>query len=228
MNVREHMPAEEMVAELFFGLVMALNMTNIMRVALLGQENAYVVAAMGYAILGGNLAWGMADGVMNALARNVRLHREYYALKEIARLPEAEAEAKARRLVGEGLPRLQAELLDGGMLDMMAAHLVGKVRGKDLPHPHLGHEGFAVFVSTIALNVLAALPILAVYLFVGPISINDATLVANLVGMAILFVMGIYLGRHAHGRVHLYTGLVMMSIGLAMVAVTVLFGGGLG
>jgi VIT1/CCC1 family predicted Fe2+/Mn2+ transporter len=219
------MATEEIVTELFFGLVMALNLTNIMRVALIGQDNAYIVSAMTYAILGGNLAWGMADGVMNALSRNVRLHREYYALSDIATLPEAEARGKAKELVGKGLPRLQAELVDDSVLDVMADHLYQKVRGSKIPHPHLGQEGWVVLISTIVLNILSALPILAIYLFIGPISVNEATIIANIIGMAMLFALGIYLGRRTHGRIHLFTGLVMLSIGLAMVFVTVLFSG---
>jgi hypothetical protein len=222
-RMSDHMAAEEIVAELFFGLVMALNLSNIMRAALIGQDSAFVVSVMAYFILGGNLAWGMADGVMNALARNVRLHREYYALADIAALPEKEAKIKAKELVEAGIPRLQAELVDESILDIMAEHLVEKVRGQTLPHPHLGQEGYVVLLSTILLNVLAAVPIMAIYFFIGPINVNEATVAANVIGMAMLFGLGIYLGRHTHGRVHLYTGLVMMGIGLAMVAVTVLF-----
>jgi hypothetical protein len=224
----DHMAAEEIVAELFFGLVMALNLSNIMRAALIGQESAFVVSVMAYFILGGNLAWGMADGVMNALARNVRLHREYYALSDISTLPENEARAKAKKLVGDGLPRLQSELVDENILDIMAEHLMQKVRGKTLPHPRLGQEGYVVLLSTIFLNVLAAVPIMAIYFFVGPINVNEATVIANVIGMAMLFALGIYLGRRTHGGLHLFTGLVMMGIGLAMVAVTVLFSIGFG
>ncbi len=225
----DKMATEEKIAELFFGLIMALNLTNIMRLALVGQSNTFILNTVTFALLGGNLAWGLADGIMNALSRNVRLHREFYALDDLSRIEDSvAAKQEAKRIVKKGMPRLQAELVDDTMLDAMASHLVEQVRSKKITHPTLGAEGWTVLFMTVLLNLLAAFPILAVYFFVGPTSVNEATIIANLVGMVVLFIMGLYLGRHTHGRLHLYTGLVMMFIGLAMVFATVVLGGGFG
>jgi hypothetical protein len=217
-KMTDYMDVEEIITELFFGLIMALNIGNIMRLALVDQSDALILSVITFAIIGGNLAWGLADGTMNALARNVRLHHEHSTLELLSRLEdEQEARVESRRIVKDGMPPLQAGLMDDRIVDLMAAHLLERVREKKIPHPHLGNEGWVVLSSSILLNLVAAVPILVVWYLVGPESVNAATLLSNAVGMAFLFFLGLSMGRRASGRLNLFAGLAMMCVGLAIV-----------
>ncbi|MEI6796156.1 MAG: hypothetical protein WCK39_04760 [Methanomassiliicoccales archaeon] len=218
-KMTDYMDVEEIITELFFGLIMALNIGNIMRLALIDQSDAFILSVITFAILGGNLAWGLADGAMNALARNVRLHHEHNTLEHLSRLEdEEEARTEARRIVRDGMPPLQADLVDDRIVDIMAVHLIERVREKKMPHPSIGAEGWVVLFSSILLNLVAALPILMVWYLVGSESVNAATLISNVVGMVFLFFLGLSMGRRASGRLNVFAGLAMTCVGLAIVA----------
>lgn len=217
-------PGEALV-EGFFGLIMALDLSNFLRLALIGKDDALVMYTLSVAIIGCNIAWGLADGLMNALSNYYDNQRQYRFSQDLRGAPsDQQAMGIARDGLKGSFGPVVHELIDDRALDVLSSEVVRCARAKEPEAPRMGRTELAIGAITVAMNVLFALPILAVYLFLTPFGINLATLVANLVGMAILFAIGYYLDKKV-GPHHLYSGMLMAGLGFALLVIIIALGG---
>jgi hypothetical protein len=90
--------------------------------------------------------------------------------------------------------------------------------------PRSGREGATIMAITIFLNVVAALPILAIYFFTDFLGVNLATFFANLAGIGLLFYAGFAIDRKI-GNHRFYAGTMMAIMGFVLLAIIIALGG---
>jgi hypothetical protein len=226
MALTDYMDTDDMVTEFFFGLLMALDITNIMRLALIGQSDEFIISVILVGIVGCNFAWGLADGVMNALNQYYEKTKQYEFAQKLRGMPDGEA---ATRLASETLRGnmndLESKLVDDSALDELATTVVARSRSVELEKPKFGKAEYMVIVISTGLNLLAAVPILFVYSIGVFVSLNGATALANIVGLIMLFLIGYFMGKKAHSRRSMWAGFLMVGIGLIILVVVIAMGG---
>jgi hypothetical protein len=226
MALRDYMDEDDMATEFFFGLLMALDITNIMRLALIGQSDEFIISVILIGIVGCNFAWGLADGVMNALGQFLENTRQYEFAEKMRQLPDGEEAVElTARTLRDGMTPLQSDLVDDETLRDLSTRVIDKARRTHLEKPRFGKAEWMVLGISTGLNLLAAVPILFAYSIGVFVSLNGATAIANIVGLVMLFLIGYYLGKKASSRKSVYAGLAMVAIGLVVLAVVIAMGG---
>lgn len=203
----------ERVSEVIFGLLMALTFTGSLSVATAGRED---VRTMMIAALGCNLAWGLADAVMY-LVRTVTERTRRRTL--LARLRASDA-ATGQRLVTEALPPRIADTASVEALEDMRRRLA------ELPSAPegalLGARDFKGALGVFLLVVLATFPVVIPFMLFRETAI--ALRVSNVLSLAMLFVAGWALGRHAGGSPW-RSGLAMAVTGALLIGAIIALGG---
>jgi VIT1/CCC1 family predicted Fe2+/Mn2+ transporter len=204
----------ERIAELLFGLIMALTFTGSLSAAEAGRED---IRAMLVGALGCNIAWGIIDGVlylMGALGErgsNLTIYRAVRVTRDTAR---------ARRLISHALPPTIAAVLDPADFDRIHQRL------KLLPNPPLAPR----LIGSDWLGALGVFLIVFISLF--PVTIpfivmHDATRAmraSNAIAVAMMFMAGVAYGRVV-GWSPWAVGVVMVAVGSVLVALTIALGG---
>lgn len=221
-----HMDPEDAVIEMFFGLIMALDVSNILRLALIGQPDGTVMATLVVAVIGCNIAWGMADGLMNALSRHYDDIKQYKFVQMLKTSPSLEeASKRAMDAIRQDDDLIGGQTVDEAGLDVIGRELARCAMKEELVVPHLRREGAMIMIITIFLNVVAALPILGIYLlFTDYFGVNLATLFSNLAGIGLLFYAGYTIDRKI-GNHRYYAGMLMAIMGLVLLAIIIALGG---
>ncbi len=201
-------------SEILFGLIMVLAITGSFSVAGAGRAE---VRTMLIAALGCNLAWGVIDGVfylMGCLAEAAHKLRVWDAVRRSAD-PE-----EGRRVFAGALPAVVAFALQPARTGDDAPPVAGASRPPDRGllrrHDWLGAMGvfLLVFLSTF--------PVVIPFIFMKDVKL--ALRISNGIAVVLLFVVGYSFGRHI-GRHAIWTGIAMVVLGGALVALTIALGG---
>ncbi len=204
----------ERISEVLFGLIMVLTFTGSLSVAEAGRAE---VRTMLIGALGCNLAWGIIDGIlyiMGCLSDQGRGIRALRALRKTA-VPE-----EAHRVIADALPPMVAATLGPAEYESVRQKLV---RLPEPPsHPRIRKDewlgALAVFLWVFFITFPVAIP----FIFMN--DVGRAMRVSNVIAAVLLFLTG-----HAFGRAAEYhpwlTGLVMVMLGGALVAITIALGG---
>ena len=223
--VFEHISPTQAAVEFFYGLLMAMTLSNTLRLALLGGSAVDVVFVVSVAIFGCNLAWGIADGAVSVLTSHFQNQYYYRKVMQIKEGADHEAARElAAEVLSEALTEIQEDILDEEARRRMADVAIHAIKRKDITKPTLGRSQWMAAGWCVALNVAAALPFMALYQLGLFLDLNLVTLLANLAGAALLFFLGRFLDRRqgdGSGR----TGLVMVGLGMLMLAIIVALGG---
>lgn len=202
------------ISEVLFGLIMVLTFTGSLSVAESGRAE---VRTMLIGALGCNLAWGIIDGLfylMGCLSEKGR------GLRALRALRGAATPADGHRVIAEALPPLVAAVLGPQEYEPIRRRLAG------LPEPparpRLGRDewrgGLAVFLWVF----LTTFPVTIPFLFMKDVA--QALRVSNAIAVAMLFVTGYAFGRVAEYRPWV-SGIAMVGLGSALVALTMALGG---
>ena len=212
-NKRPLGPAQR-IGEALFGLIMVLTFTGSLSVADAGRDD---VRAMLIGAVGCNIAWGLIDAIfylMDCLSEQAGRIRLLHTMRRAA------APEDAHRIIAESMPPLVAATLGPAEYESIREKLV------QLPEPPLyprleKHDWLAalsVFVWVFAVTFPVAIP----FIFMNPLI--RAMRVSNAIAIVLLFLCG-----HAFGRIAGYrrwlTGLAMVALGSALVAITMALGG---
>jgi VIT1/CCC1 family predicted Fe2+/Mn2+ transporter len=203
----------ERVSEVLFGLIMALTFTGSLSVATADRSEVH---GMLIGALGCNIAWGLVDAVMFLLAALTDRGRNLAIFKEVR---SASDPARARALILEALPPVVAAAMPPEEVDAIRSRLAG------LPEPprfSITAADLRMAVAVFLLVFLATLPVALPFAFIH--DAHRALRVSNGIALAMLFLGGYYLGRHAGRRAWL-SGLLMLAIGVALVWATIALGG---
>jgi len=213
--IRRHLDPAARLGEALFGLIMALGFTGAVR---LGEEEANN-RALFIGILGCNLAWAIVDGVMYVLTALVERGRKLRLVREVLSAPTDEA----------ALQQIGREL-DGPLMTLTTPQERLQVHGWVLEILRRGGSEEARVERQDLLGGLAAslLVLLATFPVVVPFLVipdpNLATRISNLIGLVLLFLLGVRWGQIVGGRsIRIATGLTL--VGVVLVLITIVLGG---
>ncbi|MCG7844157.1 MAG: hypothetical protein MIO90_01845, partial [Methanomassiliicoccales archaeon] len=211
--------------EFFYGLLMALALSNTLRLALIGQPAEEISFVITVAILGCNAAWGIADGVVNVLTTHYQNLYFYRMIKSIKDGKDClMVRELAAEVLSEALTNIQDDVFDDETRRKMAEIAVRAIKRKDVVRPRLGRGHFQTAIWCLILNVAAALPFVLIYQLAPFITVNLTTLVANVSGGVLLFMLGSLLDRQLGGGQNRLSW-VMVGLGMFMLVVIVALGG---
>jgi len=202
------------ISEILFGVIMVLTFTGSFSVATAGQQET---RAMLIGAIGCNLAWGLVDAVMYLMTRLTERARRLLMLRSVRNAVDFR---DAQRKIADALPTEVASVLEKSELEVMRRRL------SQLREPRDG-QGFTRDDWLNALGVfllvfLSTFPIVLPFLFME--NASRALRASNGIAIVMLFMCGYSLGRYAGQRPWL-VGLVMVIVGAALVAITVVLGG---
>ena len=203
----------ERISEILFGLIMVLTFTCSFSVAGAGRRE---VKEMLLGALGCNLAWGIIDAIFYLMAR---LSEQGHGIVALRALKTADA-AEAHRIIADALPPRLAAALPEVEFQVMQRSLL------QLPEsparPRLTKDDWLAAAGVFLLVFLSTFPVTLPFIFIHQARL--ALRISNAIAIATLFWCGHEFGRYSGYR-PARVGLVMVAVGLAMVGVTIVFGG---
>lgn len=205
-------PADR-IAEVMFGLIMALTFTGSISISDAGRND---VRAMLIGALGCNIAWGLIDGIFYVMIGFADRGRDARALQAVR---NADDPAQAKALLAQTLPDQVAAVLTEEQLERIRVTL------KQAPAPIPPTPGIRELIAGLAVASLvfgSTLPIALPFLLFqdGQLAMR----VSNGIAIAMLFVAGALYARVVGGRAWLIGG-TMVVLGIALVAMTIALGG---
>jgi VIT1/CCC1 family predicted Fe2+/Mn2+ transporter len=203
----------ERLSEILFGLIMVLSFTCAFSAAAARREE---VRNMLVAALGCNLAWGIIDAVFYLMGCFSELGHNRLTFDAVRKADPGEG----RRIIAGAIPPILASVLPEAEFEVMRRRLL------ELPEPtsrpRLKRDNWLAAVGVFLLVFLSTLPVVLPFVFV-----QDATRalrVSNGVAIVMLFAGGYAFADYA-GLRPWKTGIAMVVLGSAMVAVSIAFGG---
>jgi VIT1/CCC1 family predicted Fe2+/Mn2+ transporter len=201
------------ISEIIFGLIMAVTFVGAISVATAGTED--VRTAIG-AALGCNLAWGLVDAVMYLVRMLTERTRNLALQKQLV----GSEPAVAHRLIAESLPPHVAAMTGPEELEGMRRRLLDS----SLPtRARLDRDDYVAAVGVFLLVVIATFPVVIPFILTSDVAL--AMNLSRVTTLAMLFLGGLALGRHAAHRRPLRTGLAMAALGAALIAAVKALGG---
>ena len=202
------------VSEVLFGLYMALTFVGAISVAESGRTE---VRELLVAALACNVAWGLVDGVMYLVRTITDRGRSLTLVRSVRSAADAEAgRALIRRSLSQGFAAFVTDAEIEAMRGRMAALASVPERPKLAPDDLLA--ALFVFLLVVAATFPVALP------FMVFDDLGWAKGVSRAIALAMLFLGGLALGRHA-GYGSWRVGFMMMGLGAALVVAVMALGG---
>jgi hypothetical protein len=201
------------VSEILFGVIMALTFTTTVNAANGGAED---LRALLYAALGCNLAWGLVDAVMFLMNALTERGRDLVTVRAVR---DARAPAEAHRVLREAMPPSLSPLLASEDIERLRQRLA---RMDDPPRPRLTADDWRGAVAVFLLVFLSTFPIVVPFLLFDGVTV--ALRASNAVAIVMLFGCGYVIARYGGYRPWT-TGLTMVVVGVALVAITIALGG---
>jgi VIT1/CCC1 family predicted Fe2+/Mn2+ transporter len=206
-------PAER-IAEILFGLIMALTVTGATSVVTADQ---FQIRTMLIAAFGCNVAWGIIDAGMYLMARLAERGSNALLLREVRGTADRES---ANRIIADALPPLLASIFQPPQLELIQEGL------RRLPdsetRPRLTRRDWLGALGVCILVILSTFPVVIPFLVFE--NAQTALRISNVIAMVLLFFCGVIFARHAGLRPWV-TGLVMVVIGAALVGIAIALGG---
>ncbi len=201
------------VSEILFGLIMALTFTGTFSAATAGREE---VRTLLIGAIGCNIAWGLVDAVMFLMSELTERGRGLLTLRAVH---TAASPHEAHGVIAGAVPPVLAKVLSGDDLESMRQ---GLLRMAELPPSGLHQKRLARGAGRVP-------PRRAVHLsgrdsVPGFQDVQLALRMSNLVAIAMMFVCGIWLGRHG-GYPPWRTGFSVVLLGVVLVGITIALGG---
>ena len=212
--IKRVLEPSERIAEVLFGVIMVLALTGSLRVASAGPDDVHTMLVTA---LGGNLAWGIIDAVIYCMGRGAEKGRGLSTMRAVRKATDPQ---EAQRLIADALPPVVASILQPEELESMRQRL------KQLPEPpgqvYLQKDDWLGGLAVFVIVVLSMFPLAIPFIFMHDAA--AALHVSNAIAIVMLFGLG-----YAYGRLTLHNpwgrGIAMVILGLALVALTRVFGG---
>ena len=213
------------LSETIFSVLILLTFTLAFRILKLGgipgqpitsaHLNELLIAAVG-----ATLAWGIIDGVMYALMAVLERGESHRLLR---RLQAAESEREGVEIVAEEFDYLLEPITGDAERQQLYRHVFAYLR-EGQPRPvGFKRDDLAGALGSVLVAVLPVLPSLAPLVLLRG-SPELAIRVSNVVSFGVLFYSGYQWGQYS-GSSPWRTGLLVMVVGVAMVAVAIPLGG---
>jgi VIT1/CCC1 family predicted Fe2+/Mn2+ transporter len=216
-QLHRHLDPASTMGELIFGMIMVMTFT--LGARLLGADEPTDGRELMIAALGCNVAWGIIDAFLYLLGV---LHERRRLASVQATLRRSQADAAALALVREeleaGLSGLAARESREGFYATIAAGARDSADARVGLTAVDGRAALLVFVLVVLTAVPAAVPFMLLE------NSYIALRVSNGIMTALLFLVGYLWGKHVGAR-PVFSGLLVMSIGVALVLVAIPLGG---
>lgn len=203
----------ERSSEVLFGLIMVLTFTGSFRAAGADHDSVH---RMLFAALGCNLAWGIIDAVMYLISVLSQRGHNLVLLRDV----RAADPDEGRQLLNEAMSDDLAAALTATEVEAVRQRFIS------LPEPsssiRLRFSDYRAAFGVFLLVFLSTLPVVLPFLFVREVGL--ALRVSNAIAIVMLFLTGCAYGTYAGSR-PLRNGLLMVLVGVAMVGLTIAFGG---
>ena len=204
----------ERFSEIVFGLIMVLSFTGAISVAEVGRED---VRIMFVGAVGCNFAWGIIDATFYLFGCLTEQGRNAAMLRSVRKSTEPE---QAREMICGAIPAEIAAALEPADFERIHERL------NQQPPPgdrlKLAGEDWRGALGIFLLVFVSTLPVVIPFIFLQNALL--ALRLSNAIAIAMLFGAGRMLARYAGMRPNL-TGLTMVAIGVALVALTIALGG---
>lgn len=200
-------------SEILFGLIMVLTFTLSIAATETGREDVRTVLV---GALGCNLAWGIIDAVMYLMG--VRGERRI-AASELAAIRSENDPVLGCALVADQLPPAVLAALTEAELERIRLRL--KALPESLPARAWQWDDLLAACGVFLLVFFCVFPVVLPFLVFDEIAL--ALRVSNAVAILLLFLTGFTFGRHVGAPWR--SGLVMVLVGMALVAVAFALGG---
>lgn len=201
------------VSEIMFGLIMAVTIVGSLSIATARGKDVQTAMA---AALGCNFAWGLVDAVMYL----VRALTERTRIVALAKRVVSADQETAQQLIKAALPPHVRAITGPVELEGMRRHLL------DLPRPlrgGLSRRDYLAAIGVFLLVVAGTFPVVLPFLLTDDVGL--AMNLSRLITLAMLFVGGFVLGRHAWHAHPVWTGCLMLLLGGALIVAVVVLGG---
>jgi VIT1/CCC1 family predicted Fe2+/Mn2+ transporter len=204
----------ERIAEILFGLIMALTVTGATSVVTADRTE---IQTMLIAALGCNVAWGIIDAGMYLMARLAERGRNALLLREVRGTTDRES---ARRTIADALPPLLASIFQPPQLELIREGL-RRVPDSET-RPRLTGRDWLGALGVCILVILSTFPVVIPFLIFD--NAQMALRISNAVAVVSLFFCGVIFARYA-GLRPWPTGLTMVVVGAALVGIAIALGG---
>ena len=204
----------ERISEILFGLIMVLSFTCAFSATAARRED---VRSMLVAALGCNLAWGIIDAVFYLMGCFSELGHNRLTFQAVR---QATDPGEGRRIIAGAIPPILASVLPEEEFEVMRRRLL------ELPEPtsrpRLKRDDWLAAVGVFLLVFLSTFPVVLPFVFFQ--DAMRALRISNGVAIVMLFAGGYTLADYS-GLHRWKTGVAMVVLGSAMVAVSIAFGG---
>jgi VIT1/CCC1 family predicted Fe2+/Mn2+ transporter len=204
----------ERVAEILFGLIMALGFTCSISIATThrAEIRELIVGAIGC-----NLAWGIVDATMYLIGVLAQKNRNKIILDSIQNSSESD---KARKLISDALPPILALVTNTDELEQIRNKLI------NLPHMH-GNASLTVLdikkgIALFSLVFVSTLPVVIPFVLMQDSKL--ALRASNLVAIVMMFLCGWSVAKYV-GFSKWKMSIAMILIGMILVVITIALGG---
>ena len=204
----------ERVAEILFGLIMALTISGTISVA---TADHFQIRTMLIGVLGCNLAWGIIDGGMYLMGRLAERGRNILLMREVR---AASARDKAHRAIANALPEPLAPAFQPDQLEALREGISRLPRVAR--RPQLTGRDWLGALGVCVLVIVATFPVVIPFLVIG--SATLALRVSNAIAIVLLFLCGFMFARYASLNPWI-TGLIVVGVGIVQVGVAIALGG---
>ncbi len=202
------------ISEMIFGLLMALSFVGSMSVAGSGRTE---VRELFVAALGCNLAWGLVDAVMYLVRTVTERGRSLTLVNTVRAAPDA---ASGRAIVEQSLSKVAANLVSSPEVEAVRGRILAL---PSVPRkPSLSWDDVLAALAVFVFVVLATFPVVLPFAFMQDVALAKNT--SHAIGVAMLFVGGLGLGRYA-GYGTWRSGFMMAGLGAVLVVAINLLGG---
>jgi VIT family len=202
------------ISEVLFGLIMVLTATLTLSVATAGRAE---VKAMVLAALGCNLAWGIIDAGLYLMESLAERGRNLLTMRAIVQTNDPET---ARQVLADALPPRLAAVLSPSEIDSIRQRLLQ--HSELAPRPRLTKDEWLGGLGICLIVFLSTIPVVVPFFLTD--NVLPALRMSNAIAVAMMFACGYAFARYT-GLRPWPTGLVMIAIGCALVAVAILLGG---
>ncbi len=204
----------ERISEVLFGLIMVIGCTGSLSAAQAGRAD---IRTMLFSAIGCNLAWGLIDAIMYLMACLSERGQNLRTWHAVRRAADAR---QGRQILAEALPEAVAAILHPDELERIRHEL--RQRPEPPRHPHLRRDDWRGAAGVFLMVFLSTFPVVLPFLFMH--DARSALRVSHLIAIGLLFLTGYFFGRCAELRPW-QTGVAMVLVGIAMVAMTMVLGG---
>jgi hypothetical protein len=196
---------------MLFGLIMVLAITG---TVWLGTHSTKAIISAG---IGSCVAWGIVDGIIYV----------YSSLLERGRIALAAQEAST--CTGDGCDlRTIKEELEGTIVDTLgerekhevAQHILARLKPVE-NHTHATRDDIMGGIAAGMLVFVSGVPPLLPFMFLDGVW---AMRLSSIIGFVMLYAIGYRWGGYV-GRSRFWTGVTMMSVGIAITGVVIALGG---